>query len=281
MDTLMTCTARPPDGGSAWTAVPNLKAHGGHAANCAHAVARAGCAGAVLGVVGADAAARELTDELAAGGDVDVSSVRSVASACTGQVAVLRFGDESFMVMDRGANDALTVDDVEQAIVHHRPRVTVVMDVPAHTFAGTVRAARRAGAVVCAPGGRLAADATVLADVGHADWVVLNESERRAAGAVTDVTGLSEQVGVITTLGAAGVELLEGGRRRRLPAAPVRAGALSLGAGDAFIGGFAAGLRDGLGVEGLIAAGQRSALGVMDEESARPVARTSRRKDPS
>lgn len=78
---------------------------GGHAGNCATALAQLGLRTSILGAVGNDFAGYWLREDLARRG-VDTSLVQ-VLEAPTGRATIPVFSDSHFMILERGANDAL------------------------------------------------------------------------------------------------------------------------------------------------------------------------------
>ncbi len=90
------------DDGASYVTEKRLLA-GGHAANCASALARLGGYPAVMGAVGRDSLGIWLIKDLIAHG-IDASNVAQV-DAPTGRAIIPIFDDSHFMILERGAND--------------------------------------------------------------------------------------------------------------------------------------------------------------------------------
>ena len=94
----------------------------------------------------------------------------------------------------------------------------------------------------------------------QATWLILNRSEvsglvgrslpdlASIAGAVNAWRGTGERPGVVVTLGAEGAWVEDGGGRELVKAVPVERVVDTVGAGDAFVGGFVVGWMEGMGV---------------------------------
>ncbi len=221
---------------------------GGKGANQAVAAARDGAAVVMAGAVGCDAMAESAMAGLIAAG-VDVSRVARVETQTgTAAICVDACGQNQIAV-GAGANLAARADQVADSDLG--PGTTLVLQMeadPAQT-AGLIRRARARGARIIlnlAPAGRIAEDA-----LRAGDWLVVNLDEAAwlgdhlgtAANAASLQTALG--CGVVRTLGTQGVEAAASGIALRLEAMKVEA-VDSTGAGDCFVGVFAAALDRGV-----------------------------------
>ncbi|MGB3910188.1 MAG: ribokinase [Pseudolysinimonas sp.] len=218
---------------------------GGNQAHAAAKVAPAEVSVAMVGCVGDDDAATMLRGDLAAAG-VDVSAVRSVAGPSgTALIAVDERGENTIVVIP-GAN--ATWPSAAATSIDLRPGDVVVLqlEVPFAVVEATVAGATAAGARVALNAAPL--DRRVLPLLEHVDALIVNEIEARelfgfdvALGA-DDVAGTAADLdtALVVTLGARGVLFAPArGAAMTLPAFAVDA-IDTVGAGDAFIGGFAA-----------------------------------------
>ncbi|MGI9506104.1 MAG: carbohydrate kinase family protein, partial [Geminicoccaceae bacterium] len=103
-DEIFMLTGGLRDDGIAHVSVKRVLA-GGHAANCASALAQLEFSTAVIGSVGKDGMGRWLIRDLKKRG-IDVSGVLAV-DAPTGRAIIPVFESGHFMIIERGANDAL------------------------------------------------------------------------------------------------------------------------------------------------------------------------------
>lgn len=240
--------------------------HGGHAANCAWAAARARAIVHVVGAVGADADGDALLGRLAEGA-IGSEHVQRLPGQSTGQVFIPTFDTHHFMMMSRGANDHLKAEHAVDAVRRLRPLVLVVCDPPTDVVFALL-ATRLAPVVVVAPGHVLLARAE-LRDVLHAqlnvDFCVVNQPEQALLTSAPPPLGRT----LLVTCGQHGVEIVRRDGRRHLPAPEVRQDARTLGAGDAFLGGLCAALSLGRELPDAVAHGQLAAGQVLSTLAAR------------
>ncbi|WAJ30161.1 ribokinase [Antarcticirhabdus aurantiaca] len=250
---LVTILERMPAGGETVHARDFLQSHGGKGANQAVAAARLGAKVALVAKVGGDVFGADALANFRAAG-IDTSHVGELPDKPTGTATILVEPDgENRIMIVAGANGALTPADVEAAAdtIAKARLVLLQLEVPMETVAAALAVSARVGTPVClnpAP----APDSLDAGLIGPAlRFVVPNrgelalltglptESEADLAAAARAL--LARGVGaVVVTLGAEGALLVEGeGEPRRFPAARVRA-LDTTGAGDAFIGAFAA-----------------------------------------
>ena len=227
---------------------------GGKGANQAAAAAKAGGLVKMIGAVGTDEVAKVPVTALKALG-IDCSGIQ-VSQLATGMAMIMVDGQgENSIVVASGANTTVSADAVAQTVLNEETILVMQMEVPPEENFKLLRRAKAAGAKTIlnvAP-----ARAISESDLKLADYLILNEIEadtvysalfektflgiEEKAAAISDKTG---GVCLITT-GADGVVGAQRGdifKASALPVCPVD----TTGAGDAFVGIFAAMLDNGL-----------------------------------
>lgn len=264
--------ARFPQPGETLSATGMARFHGGKGSNQAVAAARAGARVAMLAAIGADAAGQGALD-LWAAEHIDAGRVTRDPTQPTGEALILvDDAGENAIVIVAGANAGLAPppsDAFDGAAL-----VVAQLETPVRTTESAFRVARAAGAIAllnAAP-----ARALPAALVAATDILVVNETEAaRLAGrdgtpaALATALAPRFQRGVVVTAGAAGAVWAGRDAPPLHQAAPAVAVVDSTGAGDAFIGAFAAALVAGLDaaaamrrgvVAGALACGQAGAV---------------------
>lgn len=229
---------------------------GGKGANQAAAAARLGATVAMVGCVGDDAFGPGLIDNLRRQG-VATGHVRTVAHCATGtaMIVVDRAGQNS-IVVSAAANERLGREEID-ALQPLWPQVGILLlqfETPTDTVLYAARMARRHGIqVILNPAPARPISPELLA---HVHYLVPNESEATlltgidvrnvpsAERAARQLLGQGVPV-VIVTLGASGALLCTADGTVHVPARKVQA-VDTTAAGDAFIGGLAAALTEGL-----------------------------------
>ena len=227
---------------------------GGKGANQAAAAAKAGGLVKMVGAVG--------TDEVA---KVPVTALRALGVDCSGmQVSELATGMAMIMVDERGensivvasgANTAVSAQAVAQTALNEDTILVMQMEVPPAENFKLLRRAKAAGVrtvLNVAP-----ARPIPEADLKLADYLILNEIEADAVynslfektflGVEEKAAAIAEKTGgvCLITLGADGGVGAERGKMFKVSALPVKP-VDTTGAGDAFVGIFAAMLDNGL-----------------------------------
>jgi len=225
---------------------------GGKGANQALAAARAGAGVRMYGAVGRDAAAAGALALLRAA-SVDIAGIRAV-DAPTGCATILvdDVGENAIVVVP-GANERADPDAVPDAVLTPGAVLLLQHEVPPPANAALVARAARAGTRIvlnAAPARPL--DRELLAMIAT---LIVNESEAAAlgppfgwpeeAGAFADAAAAAiDGLEVVVTRGAAGAISVRGHDRIQVPAPKVEV-IDTTGAGDAFVGAFAAALDAG------------------------------------
>jgi ribokinase len=258
-------TARAPEAGETLLGRRFTTGFGGKGANQAVMARLAGAEVAFVASLGADAHAAQTRAELTRRG-VDTAAVAEAADVASGIAQIwVEDGGTNRIVVVPGANDRLDPDHVAAAVARDRAPVVVgQLEVPqAATAAGFAAARARGATTVLNP-----APAAPLGDdlLAATVWLVPNEGELAALGggdAADDaaLAAFAADTGLrlLVTLGAAGAALVRiDGSVLRAPA-PVVTAVDTTGAGDAFVGTFAARLAAGDAEERALGAALRCA----------------------
>ena len=213
---------------------------GGKGANQALAARRAGAEVMLAGAVGRDGFAAVALELLLRDG-VDLSLVREVDRPTGCAAIMVGEGGENLIAVASGANMAVTAGQVPGGLLGPGTTLVCQMEVPPAETIALIRRAHAAGArTVLNLAPALPLDQEVFEAL---DWLVANEGEAAALGSARPLQGL------VVTLGEKGaVAMLAGGGQITVPALAVTP-VDTTGAGDTFVGAFAAGLDLGFEVE--------------------------------
>jgi len=264
-DLVLRCTALPLPGetvhGRDFRTLP-----GGKGANQAIAAARLGASVAFIGCVGDDDFGRTAQFVLAGEG-IDTTHLHVVAGTATG-VAMILVDDagQNSIALAAGANAALTTDHVDAAAPLFEGAALFVcqLESPLDVVRHAIRCARAAGVpVLLNPAPAQALPAALLAEV---DVLVPNETEAALlVGSDLDPTAAATRLRalgpatVLLTLGADGLQVDTDGLAQRVPAPATGPVVDTTGAGDTFIGAFAAARVEGASVAAAAAFAQKAA----------------------
>ena len=243
IDEIAKVNAIPPDDGCA--RIERLQTEfGGHAGNCACAIARLGASVSVYGAVGDDPYGRTLLDDLESNG-VQTGHVQQIRGVPTGRVIIPCFSDRRFMLMHRGANDALDACAEELREMVRGFDAVVIFDPPETVSAVLLTPApERFPKLYWSPGGL--ADRASLHLLCFADAVIMNRVEignafgddaQRGLEAHLQSAGATHRF--IETLGPEGARMYSYHGCTYVPGFRATV-ADETGAGDAFTAGFAA-----------------------------------------
>ncbi|BDG72383.1 ribokinase [Roseomonas fluvialis] len=240
---------RFPQPGETLAAAGMARFHGGKGSNQAVAAARAGATVAMVAAIGADAPGR---------GAIDLWAAECVEARYVIRDPALSTGEALILVDDAGENEIVIVAGANAALAPPpgdafagAALAVAQLETPVATTIAAFAAARAAGAVTLLN----AAPAQALPDalLYATDLLVVNETEAaRIVGRDGRPQDLAAALaprfrrGAVLTAGAAGaVWGRPGAALLHVPAPAVRV-VDSTGAGDAFIGAFAAGLAEHL-----------------------------------
>lgn len=239
----------PKPGETVLTPCAAVKA-GGKGANQAAAAAKAGGVVKMVGAVGADEIAKVPLTALKAAG-VDCSFVQT-ANQSTGMAMIMVDETaENSIVVASGANMSASSAAVPDSLLLPETVVVMQMEVPpAENFALLKRAKAKGAKTVLnvAPAREVPAEA-----LRNVDYLIVNEIEaetivgRTGQSPEQTALALSEKTGgaCLMTLGKKGVAAAANGRVFSVASLPVKP-VDTTGAGDAFVGIFAAGIDAGL-----------------------------------
>lgn len=208
---------------------------GGHAGNCAAALAALGASVHVAAALGTDADGDLLIDDLRERG-IDTTWVRRYPGARTGRAIIPLFGDRHFMLMSRGANDLLTSADVEPALRGAIDAIIVFDPSPFALLKIVERVNRRDAPppLYWTPGGVYAADPLITTVLPHCETLLANRHECVLIGErVPDLLAPKTKPEIVVTLGSDGA-LLSSGASLVKVAAQRATVTDPTGAGDAF-----------------------------------------------
>ncbi|MGR9046887.1 MAG: ribokinase [Gammaproteobacteria bacterium] len=231
---------------------------GGKGANQAVACRRLGCATLLAGRLGVDAFGDQLLEFLERE-DIDIRCVKRLENTATGTafITVSENSDNSIVVI-AGANSVWDDPFIDTVAIEPGDLVLAQFEIPDAVILKAFNKAKACGAMTLLNPAPVRAVAPGIREV--TDIIVVNEHELAElsdtpvdAGndeSVFDAAGKLEKTGyrtIVVTLGEKGVRLSTGEQRHGIDARPVAA-VDTTGAGDTFIGGFAAGLLSGLDV---------------------------------
>jgi ribokinase len=242
---LIVRVAHLPRAGETVSGEDLLRAPGGKGGNQAVAAARLGATVSMIGRVGDDPFGRELSLSLRAQG-VSTRWVRDSEHATGAALIVVDAQGENSIAVARGANADLLPEDVPRRVIERADVVAASLEVPLATIEEAFRLARQAGVrtvLNAAPAQAAPSSLLTLSNV-----VICNEVElatltghELGRGEVDSARALrlSDQI-VVVTLGERGAFAVAGDSVFEQPTFPVKA-IDTVGAGDAFIGGFVSG----------------------------------------
>ena len=279
MDLVMR-TPRVPVGGETLTGHAFSTLPGGKGANQTVACARLGARVAMIGRVGDDGFGHGMREGLAADG-IDVSGVKPVPGMVTG-VAMIIVEDigQNRIILAPGANGVLSESDIDaQADTIRAASLLVVqLEIPLPAVQRAVAIAHAAGVPVLLNPAPAAAFPEVI--WSQLSFLVPNESEAALLAGFPVKTvddafkagRLFRQRGVacvLITLGEQGVAIIDDAGERHLPAQVVKA-VDTTAAGDTFIGGFTAGLCEGMRLDDAVRLGQSASALCVTRFGAQP-----------
>ena len=221
---------------------------GGKGANQALAAARAGAKVAMIGSIGGDPLAETALKDLRAAG-VDLSHLATVTDP-TGLAAIcVDKGGENHVVVASGANRRTKAAQFPEALLGPQTLLVLQMEVPHGENWALIRRAKEKGTRIllnAAPAAPIPGDVLKLLD-----WLIVNENEAKQIAAALDTRtddaraaarALAKAGGVtvIVTLGAAGAAAFLGSGESLSVGALAIKPVDTVGAGDSFVGGFAA-----------------------------------------
>ncbi len=236
---------------------------GGKGANQAVAAARLGATTTLIGRLGKDSAGKEMKTFLASEG-IDLGYVLETSQAHTGTAIITVAAGENTIIVIPGANALLSPEEVSVVPLVKGDVAVSQFEIPLPAIAAFFERARVAGATTLlnpAPAMTFSRELLALVDVlvlnetelGLLAGIELNESDdaARIVEAARRIQASKDQI-VCVTLGKRGALALHGDERLIVPGRTVQA-IDSTGAGDCFVGAFAAQLAYGASVRDALA----------------------------
>jgi ribokinase len=223
---------------------------GGKGANQAVAASRCGAPVTMVGRVGADALGDAILQNLHGEG-IDLSYLQRDSDAATGvaQIVVDEQGRNTIVVAP-GANSRVTAEDIHLAEPAFTPGSVLVlqMEIPLEAVEAAIQMGVDHGlTVVLNPAPAQPLRPVLLRQV---DYLILNQSELKLLSGEDESQAAIRRLlewgcrTILVTLGEDGALLVEGQTQMHLKAYQVKA-VDTVGAGDAFVGAFAAGIAAG------------------------------------
>lgn len=214
-----------------------VTAPGGHAGNCASALAALGAQVSLLAAVGADDTGELLISDLRSHG-VDVERIARIAGSPTGRVIIPVLGEQHFMLLLPGANDQLSAAHVQQALSTDYDALVLFDPAPvalAEIFSAT-SGSTAGDNIFWNPGGIYAHQPSARRYLPRCRSVLVNRNEWPAVRAGLP-PGQTTRTEVVQTLGADGAV---GHCAGTVTHAPGEAVSMldPTGAGDAFAAGY-------------------------------------------
>jgi ribokinase len=248
---LVTTIDRIPAAGETRAAISFSTGRGGKGANQAVAAARNGARIVFVGAVGDDDSGRDAVAALQAD-EIDVTHIARRAGVSTGTASIIvEETGENRILIAPGANATLQPADIDRAAssLAGCDLILLQLEIPLATVRHAIGVAAAAGVPVLLNPAPATPD-LLADDLGTVRFLVPNETELSIlTGVLADTeqhvtdsgTGLLKRgVGaVIVTRGDAGALLIEPAGTRVFPTEPVTP-VDTTGAGDAFVGSFAA-----------------------------------------
>ncbi|MTI17200.1 ribokinase [Rhodobacteraceae bacterium RKSG542] len=227
---------------------------GGKGANQALAARRAGADVAMVGAIGSDAFGTLAIENLKATG-VDLSALHQLAGTTGIAMIGVESSGENQIIVASGVNARVEANWLEPLLAKAGVLVTQ-MEVPADATRAAMQLAKERGVqIIFNTAPAKGAETAELA--GLADFVIANETEAMdiaaAKGLPTDLTTFAEAMGklghtTVVTLGAKGA-IAHDGKNAYAVSAPQIIPVDTTGAGDAFVGAFAAAIDAGRTLE--------------------------------
>jgi ribokinase len=224
---------------------------GGKGANQAIAAARCGAQVAMVGKVGEDDSGRSARENLQRNG-VEPSWVKVDTETTTGMAMILvEESGQNMIAVVGGANMQLTPQDIEKAAsaIQTAHLLIVQLEVPIETVSMAIKIARDSGAHVAlnpSPGQKLP-----VSLLTQTDSIILNETELELIEVESPIEkGAAQLAGrsgarVIVTLGGGGMLICSPEMKPQHYPSHKVAVVDTVGAGDAFVGAYAAAVVEG------------------------------------
>lgn len=223
---------------------------GGKGANQAVAASRCGAAVTMIGRVGSDTLGDTILQNLKKEG-IEITHVAQDKQKPTGVAFIVVDDDgQNTIVVAPGANGCVTADDIHEAqeAFPYSKVLVLQLEIPLDAVEAAIQlGVENNTAVVLNPAPAQPLRPVILSQI---DYLILNQSELRLLSGEDDrQTAIRklQDMGcrtIVVTLGGDGALLIEGQTQNHLKAYTVKA-VDTVGAGDAFVGAFAAAIAQG------------------------------------
>lgn len=207
--------------------------NGGKGANQACAIGKLGGDVSMLGAVGNDNFAKDLSDALSSN-NVNIDNLLMKNDVSTG-IAVITVTNDgaNHIIVVQGANALITKDDVKEDLISSFDIIVMQLEIPLEIVKYTASIAKKLGkTVVLNPSPAVKLDRDFLSCV---DILIPNETEIDIIGGIDYVLECGVK-NIILTLGADGCELITKQNRKHFDAYKVNV-VDTTAAGDSFLGG--------------------------------------------
>ena len=207
--------------------------NGGKGANQACAIGKLGGDVSMLGAVGNDNFAKDLSDALSSN-NVNINNLLIKDNVSTG-IAVITVTNDgaNHIIVVQGANALITKDDVKEDLISSFDIIVMQLEIPLEIAKYAASIAKKLGkTVVLNPSPAVKLDRDFLSCV---DILIPNETEIDIIGGVDYVLEFGVK-NIILTLGADGCELITKQNRKHFDAYKVNV-VDTTAAGDSFLGG--------------------------------------------
>lgn len=207
--------------------------NGGKGANQACAIGKLGGDVSMLGAVGNDNFAKDLSDALSSN-NVNINNLLIKDNVSTG-IAVITVTNDgaNHIIVAQGANALITKDDIKEKLIASFDIIVMQLEIPLEIAKYAASIAKKLGkTVVLNPSPAIKLDKDFLSCV---DILIPNETEIDIIGGVDYVLECGVK-NIILTLGADGCELITKQNRKHFDAYKVNV-VDTTAAGDSFLGG--------------------------------------------
>lgn len=207
--------------------------NGGKGANQACAIGKLGGDVSMLGAIGNDNFAKDLSDALSSN-NVNINNLLIKDNVSTG-IAVITVTNDgaNHIIVVQGANALITKDDVKEDLISSFDIIVMQLEIPLEIAKYTASIAKKLGkTVVLNPSPAVKLDRDFLSCV---DILIPNETEIDIIGGIDYVLECGVK-NIILTLGADGCELITKQNRKHFDAYKVNV-VDTTAAGDSFLGG--------------------------------------------
>ncbi len=261
-----------PVGGETLTGSGFFTARGGKGANQAVAACRMGGKVSMCACVGDDLFGKESVKAFENEG-IEVSHIRFIADMPTGTAVILVTNGENRIILDKGANDCLTKEDIDVFLEKAEAGdfYLTQLENPTDVIGYGLKKAKEKGMFVVlnpAP-----ANKDIGPYLGYCDFITPNETELALLGGKEQLL-VKTNAKILVTLGEKGYQIIDKNGERTYPCIKVNA-VDTTAAGDTLCGGLVAYLAMGKSLEDAAALASKAASIACTRKGAQPSIPTS------